>query len=174
MKKFAQFASAVVFSGMVASPLALAEATGELQVGVNILSEISIESATAMQFGDVGLPNGAGAEVVLTMATDGQVSTTTAGVDLSGSVSRGAFTISSNTPLTVNAIADVELTGPAGSENMQLTDIQLLNADDSAITGSFVPGSQGTQFPVIGNLKMKDNQAGGAYTGTVIVTVDAG
>lgn len=142
-------------------------ATGTASASLNVVSGITIAKNADVDFGNIAQGQG-----TITLAKDGTVSGTTGLTNADGTV--GKFTVSGYTGAEFSiSTAAVSLTGDGDA--ISFTPSLYGNGTDdasaatSATSGTIVDGSY--YIYVGGSLAVPDDQAVGAYTGTVSVDV---
>jgi spore coat protein U-like protein len=158
--------SAIAISAVATAASAQVSATGTATTDARIIQPLSIASAGALNFGTLTRPTAAS---VVKVTTANARSVTSGDTALVGSTSAvPTFTVSGEGAATYTlSAADFTLAGPGGA-TASVT--PALSITTGALGGS--AGTVGTQtFTVGGDLSLAANQAIGAYTGTLSVTV---
>ena len=142
-------------------------ATAKANAAANIITPITIQSITDLNFGNIIANSSDG---TVTMGTENDVPTYTgvAAPSIAGTRTRSEFTVEGmsgvNFTIALPADNDIELTGPASADAMSLTgwthnsDLVLTDGENT--------------FQVGATLNVNANQANGAYSATFPVTVN--
>jgi hypothetical protein len=157
---------AAALSALATSAFAQTSAVGTAQTDARIIQPITIASAGTLNFGTITKPTGAS---VVNVTTAGVRTRTSGDAALAGgTITVPTFTVSGEgaAAYTLSAPA-FSLTGPS-SATVGVTPI--LSVTSGLLGGT--AGAVGTQaFTVGGNLAIAADQAIGAYSGTLSVTV---
>lgn len=155
--------NAVFVTLMTALVLGMTSSRGHAQK----VKPIAVTTTTGLSFGSFTM---AGSGGLVTVSAAGIRSVSGGIIALGGTVTAATFSVTgnNNTPYTITLPTSTVLSGPGGSMPINFTAALVTGG---VLTGQLANGGKST-FSVGGELTVASNQAPGAYSATLVMTVN--